>query len=232
MELESCLSRGKPMDDRSKFLIEMYNQMFSDINRHITVVWQSVGVVIGAFAIFALVEKSVISLDQATAIIVLLCAWLFGHMLDAGYWYNRNLVIISNIEKQFLRASDQHDIQYYFGMHRSKSNRMITHLRLQTALGGGILGLVILFHFSQRVWPTLSMSNEIEITKWLPYAVLAVSMIFCVLLARDRTRSYVNFVMNSPGVSVDNSGIVYGAGHTVDEPGKPKRGWLGWPWFE
>lgn len=205
------------MDDRRTFLIEMYNQMFSDINRHITVIWQSVGVVIGAFAIFALVEKSVLTLDLATSIIVLLCAWLFAHMLDAGYWYNRNLVIISNIERQFLEASDLRDIQYYFGMHRSKSNRMITHLKIQAALGWGILGLVLVFHFSQRVWPGMTRSATFEPIRSLPYLVLGASLAFCRWLARDRTASYVTFVTNSPGIRVDTRGIVFGPGHTVDE---------------
>src|SRR3546814_2866580 len=43
-----------------------------------------------------------ISLDVAASLIILLCAWLYAHMLDAAYWYNRNLVIIANIERQFL----------------------------------------------------------------------------------------------------------------------------------
>ena len=42
--------------------------------RHIMVVWQSVAVLIGAFAIFALVEKHIINLDVAVSIIALLTA--------------------------------------------------------------------------------------------------------------------------------------------------------------
>lgn len=42
---------------REDLLLKMYDQMFNDINRHIMVVWQSVGVLVGAFAVFALVEK-------------------------------------------------------------------------------------------------------------------------------------------------------------------------------
>ena len=44
-------------DDRKEFLLKMYDQMFNDINTHILVVWQSVGVVVGAFAVFALARK-------------------------------------------------------------------------------------------------------------------------------------------------------------------------------
>src|SRR5436190_7893343 len=61
------------MDDRREFLLEMYRQMFADINRHMTVVWQAVSVVVGAFAILALVEKNIIPIDLAVSLIVILC---------------------------------------------------------------------------------------------------------------------------------------------------------------
>ena len=161
------------MDDRKTFLLEMYRQMFADINRHMTVVWQSVSVVIGAFAIFALVEKAIIPLDIASSLIVMLCAWLYAHMLDAGYWYNRNLVIIANIEKQFLLESDLTDIQYYFGAHRSKKNKMISQLRIQAFLGVGIAVLVVLSHFIDRVVPGFGCSmSHFEFSRTVPYLTL------------------------------------------------------------
>jgi hypothetical protein len=139
-----------PMDPRQEFLVEMYKQLMADINRHIMVVWQSVGVLLGAFAVFASVEKKVLSPDIATSLIVLLCGWLYAHLLDASYWYNRNLAMIANIERQFLNASDLRNIHYYFGSHRS-NNKMIIHLWIQTALGIGLYVLVLLFHFLNRV---------------------------------------------------------------------------------
>jgi hypothetical protein len=56
-----------------------------------------------------------------------------------SYWYNRNLVIIANIERQFLGRKEIH---YYFGKHRKKS-AMITHLKIQYARGLGIATLFI-----------------------------------------------------------------------------------------
>jgi hypothetical protein len=43
--------------DRSDFLLKMYDQMFNDIDTHILVVWQSVAVVVGAFAVLADIQK-------------------------------------------------------------------------------------------------------------------------------------------------------------------------------
>lgn len=205
------------MDERKSFLLEMYREMFADINRHITVVWQSVGVVIGAFALFSLSEKQIMPLDIAISLIVMLCGWLYAHMLDAGYWYNRNLVIIANIERQFLKASDQKDIQFYFGKHRSGGNRMISHLRIQASLGIGVGILVLLFHFFERVWPGMRSEVSIfEIQRSFPYLVAAAAIAFGWHFGKDRDDAYQNFLQNSPGIDVNNQGVVYGAGHTVD----------------
>ena len=122
--------------NREKFLLHMYDQMLNDINRHIIVVWQSISVLVGAFAIFALAEKQVISVDVASALLILIAGWSLAHHLDASYWYNRNLAIIANIEKQFLSSGDLSEIHYYFGSHRP-NNKMITHLRIQLALEDG-----------------------------------------------------------------------------------------------
>ena len=78
-------------DRRDDFLIEMYKQMFMNINRHITIIWQSVSVLVGAFALFSLVGNQVISLDLAASIMVLLAGWLGAHMFDANCWFNRNM---------------------------------------------------------------------------------------------------------------------------------------------
>jgi len=81
-------------EERKEFLCRMYDQMFNDINTHILVVWQSAGVLVAAFAVLALVEKAIIPMDVATALLVLIAAWLLAHLEDASYWYNRNLVLL------------------------------------------------------------------------------------------------------------------------------------------
>jgi hypothetical protein len=182
-----------------------------------TVVWQTVSVVIGAFALLALVEKNIVPLDIAVSLIVVLATWMYAHMLDSGYWYNRNLVIIANIERQFLLRSDQHDIQFYFGKHRSIRNRMISYFKIQAGLAVAVSGLVIAFHFSVRVMPGLGLPFKcLEFSRTLPYIAGLASIITCFLFARDRRRSYENFVLNSPGIGVDTTGVAYGPGHTVD----------------
>lgn len=197
---------------RKELLLAMYDQMFKDIDTHILVVWQSVGVLVGAFAIFALAEKNIISLDVASSLIVLLGGWLLAHLYDASYWYNRNLVIIANIERQFLSQEDLKQIHYYFGEHRS--NKMIKHLRIQYALGIGVMAIIMGFHFSARVWPNVNAPGaKFEFLRALPYLVLIGTGIFLLWLKGNRDDSYTEFKRNSPGISVATTGIKYGVGH-------------------
>ena len=190
------------MDRRDEFLLEMYRQMFNDINRHITVAWQSAGVVLSAFAVFAFVEKNIISADIATTIVVLCCGWLSLHLLDSGYWYNRNLVIIANIERQFLVRSDLKDIHYYFGGHRT-NNKMIGHIRIQAFLLFALSGLIILYHVFTRVVPGLrSPWSSFDPVRTLPYVAAVAATIYGMSFRAGRIRSYNEFVRKSPGIEV------------------------------
>jgi hypothetical protein len=194
----------------------MYDQMFNDINTHILVVWQSVGVVVGAFAVFALAEKNIIPIDYACSLMIILCAWLLANLYDSSYWYNRNLVIIANIERQFLLASDLTAIQYYFGKHRKKS-AMLTHLKIQYSLGLGIGLLFVLYHFATRVLPGIhSPLRNFEFSRSLPYLFVLLSVWLLWILRKNRLESYREFLNNSPGVAVDTTGIAYGVGHPTE----------------
>jgi len=194
----------------------MYKEMFADINRHILVVWQSVAVLVGSFAILSLVEKDVIPLDIAAALIVLLCAWLFAHLFDAAYWYNRNLVIIANIERQFLTPEDLKNIHYYWGQHRP-NNRMLTHLKIQFALGVGVVTIMLAYHFANRIIPGFDAPiANFEFMRALPYVTLIIATLYVCSVRNQRLQSYREFLRNSPGIDVDTSGIEYGVGHAHD----------------
>jgi len=208
------------LEDRKEFLLKMYDQMFNDINTHILVVWQSVGVVVGAFAVFALAEKNIIPIDYACSLMIMLCAWLLANLYDASYWYNRNLVIIANIERQFLNSNDLKAIQYYFGKHRAKA-AMLTHLRIQYWLGLGIGLLFVFYHFVTRVLPGFHAPGEhFEFTRTLPYIFVILSAYALSKLRKNRIESYKEFLRNSPGMPVDTTGVAYGVGHPTETPEK------------
>src|SRR5688572_13039755 len=108
MTSEDHLSR------RDEFILAMYSKLWDNIDRHLTVVWESVAVLAGATAVFALSENQIISIDVAGALLVLVSGWTVLHAYDANSWYNRNLAIIANIERLFLEAEDAKRIHYFF----------------------------------------------------------------------------------------------------------------------
>ena len=209
-------------NDRNEFLVHMYDQMFNDINTHILVVWQSIAVVVGALAVFGLVEKQVITIDLATGVVILLCAWLIAHLYDASYWYNRNLVIIANIERQLLFESDLRDIHYYFGKHRKKSS-MLTHLRIQWHLAFWLAIMLVCFHFATRVFSGIGQPwRNFEPQRAIPYATIVLSIYLLRKLRRNRMESYSEFLENSPGKPLEVKGIRYGVGHPTETAASPK----------
>lgn len=201
------------MDRRDELLLKMYETLNNEISRHITIVWQSVSVVIGAFTILSLVEKNIINMDVAIGIILLLIVWLFDHLIDAGYWYNRNLVIIANIERQFLKVTDLQEIHHYFGAHRD-GNKMITHLRIQRNLGVGLAILVTCYHFFTRVYPGFSVSlDNFEPVRTIPYIVILLAIFYVPWKISNANKKYKNFVKESPGKYIDDSSVTYGESH-------------------
>ena len=201
---------------RSDFLIAMYNQMMNDINRHIVVVWQSVGVLVGAFAAWSLVEKNVISLDVASTLIIIIAIWVVAHVYDAAYWYNRNLCIVANIERQFLTKKDLKEVHYYFGSHRSK-NSMLNHLMLQMYLALGVGALVLGVQFSEVIWPILPKLDGIKPMNLLPWLVALVGLAIWHRRRELAHRKYAEFLKNSPGKPIDAKDVEFGVGHPVDK---------------
>lgn len=196
--------------DRSTFLIAMYNQLMADINRHIIVVWQSISILLGAFAAWSLIDKKIISVDVAVSLIIALSTWVLAHVYDAAYWYNRNLAIIANIERQFLRQTDLREIHYYFGAHRDKLS-ILTHFRLQAFLAIGVGVLAIGVHISEVL--VAAASHSFEIQNLLPLVTFIVGAVV-LLWIRDRSQNrYAEFLTYSPGKAIDSSEIKYGVGH-------------------
>jgi len=192
------------MEDRKEFLLRMYDQLWNNINRHILVVWQSVGVLVGIFAVFSLVEKKIISIDIASTLIILISSWLIAHVIDASLWVNRNLAIITNIERQFLKEEDLRNIHYFFGERPKKD--MLDHLQIQFWLGILIAGIVLAYHLINRVLPGIgSPISNFKVERSLPYIVLIPCIILLFKLYRKNIKRFEEFLKNSPGIKINTS---------------------------
>jgi hypothetical protein len=189
--------------NRKDLLLTMYIQMWKNIDTHILVVWQSVAAVLGALAIFGLVEKGFLPVDIASAFVVLLAGWLMAHVYDAWEWFYRNLVILTNIERQFLKAGDLRDIHPFFGSHRCPA-KPVTHLRIQWYLGFGIAALVLVYHFSTRVLPGFGSSwSSFDPLRCVPYLAATAGSFFLVNLRRKVLRSNEAMLSDSPGLTIN-----------------------------
>jgi hypothetical protein len=189
------------MTEREAFLLEMYKKMWDNIDRHIIVVWQSVGVLAGALATFAIADKEKLFfvLDYATAFVVLTAAWQLAHVFDANFWYNRNLLIIANIERQFLVPGDVREVHMYFRKHRESSD-MLGHLKVQRFFGLAVLTLVLIRHVVLRVLPGIhSPWSNFEWQRTLPYLAVVGGGWFLYKLTKQQRKSYDTLKASSPG---------------------------------
>lgn len=198
---QDLLAQTHTVENRKQFLLQMYNQLWSNINRHILIPWQSITAVLGTFAIFSLVEKQIISLDLASSLIILIAAWQIAHVYDASTWVNRNLAIIVNIEKQFLISEDIKNIHWFFQGHRSWDH--LDNFKIQMLLGAGIIVIILSNHFLEVVVPgfgkPISFFNFISA---LPYAVFVSSIIGLILFRKKMKKDYKDFSTKSPGIDL------------------------------
>jgi hypothetical protein len=217
---ETEQSRKDHVDSRRAFLIEMYKQMFANINRHILVVWQGIAVLAGTVALFALVEKAVLFLDLACGVFVLLLGWFVAHVLDASNWFNRNLAIMTNIEREFLGDEDLRLIHYYFGKPRP-NNQLISHFNIQLAFALVLAVLVLATHFIYRVVPGFALPFvNFDWPRTIPYVVLLAICLYLIAFWRKSNQNYLQLLQNSPGRSVETTSVTYGSGH-----GHGKKWW-------
>src|SRR3546814_7018326 len=69
---------------------------------------------------------------------------------------------------------------------------------------------------TDTLFPYTTLFRSFEPQRTIPYLVVLGSLVFCYRFAIDRQSSYETFIKNSPGISVDTTGVVFGPGHTVD----------------
>jgi hypothetical protein len=157
--------------DRREFLFKMYEQTWGNINRHLTIIWQSIAALIASVAVLGLVEKNIVPIDIAVGAIVLVSIWLIANLYDANTWYNRNLLIISNIEKQFLDPDDAREIHYFF-KEQPRNYSLVDHLRIQSHFGVAIALVALISHFATRVYPGFSLPiNKFDPQRTVPYLI-------------------------------------------------------------
>lgn len=200
-------------DDRKELIINLYNQLWNSINVRTTAIWKSVGLFTGAFAVLALTGNDIISLDIASSLIIMICGWYLANIIDASFWYNRNLVIIANIEKEFFQKDDLKKIHPYFGSHRPK-NRMIYHFKVQFSLGVGIALIFLILHLVKEVIPNINFNvYKVRLLGYLPYLIAVCVSLYLIRFKKRTDKNFEKFKKDSPGINIDSSSIEYDEQH-------------------
>jgi len=191
-------------DRRDQFLVAMYNATWSNISRHLLVVWQSVAALFTAVAAAFLSDKQLLSPDYAFSIVILASSWSAAHAIDAKGWFNRNLLIVTNIERQFLRRSDADEIHPFFV--REHHAGFVDHLAIQFILACSIWLLALTFHFLTRVLGGIGRpSGTFEPTRALPYLCAGVAVIVVAAFNSKVNKRHRCLMGMSPGLLVTDA---------------------------
>jgi hypothetical protein len=186
---------------RAEFLLEIYRQTSTHLGRHISGVWQCVGVVGAALIVFAQDKHNPLN-DYACALVVLLCGWLAATTLDASNWFNRNLAIITNIERLFLTSDDLKLVHYFFEKHRP-AGQHAQHFSIQLGLSAGVWALVLFYHFAERVFPGLFLPwSNFQLSRALPYLSTPILLGMLVWMGRHYKKKDETLHTRSPGISL------------------------------
>jgi len=198
-----------PEKRRSDFLMGMYSEMWGNVNRHLTVIWQSVGVLGAGLALFSLTEKHVIGADFATAAMIMVCFWLIANAYVASEWFNRNQAIISNIERQFLNLSDLQEINPYFASRRAPGD-MVSHIEVQWYLGVVLSIAVLIRHVFVEVWPTIHWTwniHDLDWNKTVPYFVFLGGFFVIAKIRKGTIEADKKFQKDCPGKNLNQSSL-------------------------
>jgi len=187
--------------DRKEFLLKLYDQLYNSINRYYSVVWQSFGVLLGVIGLLSLAEKHTIAYTEALAMTVLVTSWMTAHALDATYWFNQNLIIISNIERQFLNpVRDEKEL--YFFWNREPKWRWITYFGLQILFLQGVTMLIAMIQSTHLrhtvhmlIWNPLRWNWRVD----YPYIEWLILSLWLNAFYRDKKRKLADLIVKSPG---------------------------------
>ncbi len=163
--------------------------------------WQCFAVLAAFGATFRLDEAGK-SFDYAITFAILLCTWLIATNLDASAWFNRNIAIITNIERLFLNRDDVQLVHPFFGK-RHDHMRIITHFQIQIYFAIGIAFASVSMHFLSRVRDGFEAPMvNLEFSRSMPYIVLSLSCLVLWFMLRGQQKKQLAINSESPGAEL------------------------------
>lgn len=203
-------------DKRPDFLIKMYEVYNNEIDRHFGFAWQAVSVFAASIVTILTSTETIAGIPSyaALSLYIVLVTWGIETIIDSYFWYNRNLVVIANIERQFLQDKDAKEIHYYFQSHR-KSNKPITFFNNLLLFLIATPLLVIAFYF----WIPATAGRYYfyhDISTYIPLVILVIAILQIRASTQKRNAHYREFMTQSPGI--DRGLAPKTAEHAFEEP--------------
>ena len=143
---------------RDEFLLHLYDQLWNSVTRVEQGLWQFIGIYAGIIGIHWAIGQQQPAL--AACLIVLASFWGINIAINAGKWFERNRMMVINIEKQFL-SSDDLGMIIPTRYHKRSPRRFFTLLdRLHMLIFSAVIVLSVLVYWDKlqkTIW-TLALS--------------------------------------------------------------------------
>lgn len=156
-------NKSTTSSDEDEFLIHVYDQMFTTINRIHNNIWDMVIVIVGGMGVWNLYYQCCFwyAFDIIAIGYIIVLSWILTRLVDFNYWCNRNLIIVRNIEDEFLKNSKER-IYKNFRAACCNYNRYRTSILIQIFFVGIVLIGTICCYFYFRYFILCKLEHFIS----------------------------------------------------------------------
>ena len=136
-----------------EFMMHMYDQMFTTIDRRHKNIWEMVIAIGGGIGILQICScRCDFYFDIAIIGYIIGLFWILARLIDANYWCNRNLFIIHEIERQLLDGKEKDIFAGFRDKNRISENKYGTTIKIQIYFVLFIILLTVLSYLSLKFY--------------------------------------------------------------------------------
>ncbi len=170
-KIEAEFIRNRESEDQ--FLIHVYDQMFTTINRIHNSIWNMVVIIGGGVGVLNLYEEPGSPRFEIALIgYIVVLAWMLIRLLNFNRWCNRNLFFVSKIEEHFLAD----DAEKIYGKYRAKNLVNIRNIRTSILLE--LIFTVEIFVFAVCWYCSYKFCDQTEIPQHCCWILVFIAVVF------------------------------------------------------
>jgi len=186
--------------DREDFLIEMYRSFWENVTRSERNMWQMISFYIAIItAIFIAMKGEHLDIFGGSLILILFSYWTIYITLTAHLWICRNMGLISNIEKEFLKKND------YGKIFPTSFKRKLTLFRHPLAYFYICEGLILLTALIAAGNGVIQV-GKVECMTWKCIIIILswiLGFLIAIIQLKHHLRKHKEFIEEAPGKELD-----------------------------